>query len=615
MQQFAAQRVDVLGLLQPGQQQGELIAPQAGHQVAGAHARAQAPRHLAQQFVALVVAKGVVHFFEKVQVEKHQGKALAMQARLFDAVRQVLLEHLPVGQLGQVVKVRLVPDRCLLLAQLGHVGEQADVAVNAAILVVRGGDGQLLNVFLAVFAPVVNIAAPAAVRLQAAPQGLVEGAVVAPGAEAVQALAQNFVCFVAGDAGEGGVDVQHHAVCVGHHHGLARVLVHQAGAAHGGLGALALADVQHHADDGGPPLVAHGGAKNFDVAGAAIGAHELAFVARTVYASFQAIAHALVHLGVGLGCEQARQRKVGLQLVLRVARDLGQLGVGINEFDALVQHVNARHGVVGQAVKHGLDLFHGAALLHHVPQQLLDVLGRLVQRLRQLGQLFAARQLAALGVVAPGNGAALARHRLDGVQHLARQQQVAQDQQQHIDHKQRHAAPQGALVGLVGELHELLHQHLGALQQGIAGLHQADNVGGAVPGGGTQRIQRQAVGLPVVVQGLQRRAHTRVQRLYLLAVGTAAMGQGGVGVFKRLVALHVGRACVEGVLLRSQGLQGNALAQHAHVAGNVQGGSGIVGAAQQQLHGGNVAQRQQRHQQQRPQRLVFQRARPGQQGA
>lgn len=45
--------------------------------------------------------------------------------------------------------------------------------------------------------------------------------------------------------------------------------------------------------------------------------------------------------------------------------------------------------------------------------------------------------------------------------------------------------------------------------------------------------------------------------------------------------------------LLGQGFERYALAEHAHLPGQVHGGGEVVGLAQQQLHGQHVAQRQQ----------------------
>jgi len=102
-------------------------------------------------------------------------------------------------------------------------------------------------------------------------------------------------------------------------------------------------------------------------------------------------------------------------------------------------------------------------------------------------------------------------------------------------------------------------------------------------------------------------------RLDLHAVGAAAVAQRGVGGLERGVVFLGSGPLALGALARGQGLQSDALAQHAHLPRHVDGGRQVVGAAQQHLDGDDVAHGQQGHQERRPQRLAPERARPGQQ--
>ena len=614
VQHLAADGVRVHRMAQILQDERELIAAQARHQVGAAHAGLQAACHLAQQLVALIVAEGVVHFLEEIQVQEHQCERLAALACPLHAVQQVLLEHLPVGQLGQVVVVRLVPDRGLGPALLRHIGEQADVAVHAAVLVVRGVDGQPLDVFLAVLAPVADIAAPRPTLAQAGPQGLVEGAVLAARAENVQAPTNDLVRCVAGDGGESRVQILHHALGVGHHHGLGGVLVDQRRTARRGLGALALGDVHHHADDGRAALERHDGAEDLDLERRAVGAQQGALVARAVHQAVQTLQHAPAHLHIGLGREQARQREAAGQRLAWVAGHACQLFVGVDDVQLLVEHVDARHLVLGQAVEHGLHLRQRGALLGHVVQQLVDVRGRVVQRPCQLAQLVAAGERYTRAVVALSHLTALAREDVDGPQHAPRQQRVAQREQQHVEREQRQAAVQRALVRGLGEAYELVEQRFGLFKQRVARGDGLLDLGAARRQRGlAQRVDGLAVALPAGVQGLQHGAQLRVERLDLHAVGAAAVAQRGVGGLERGVVFLGSGPLALGALARGQGLQSDALAQHAHLPRHVDGGRQVVGAAQQHLDGDDVAHGQQGHQERRPQRLAPERARPGQQ--
>ena len=60
-----------------GQEDGKLVAAQAGDHVGSAQRRLEAFGDLLQHQVADVMAEGVVDFLEPVEVENHKGKMLA----------------------------------------------------------------------------------------------------------------------------------------------------------------------------------------------------------------------------------------------------------------------------------------------------------------------------------------------------------------------------------------------------------------------------------------------------------------------------------------------------------------------------------------------------------
>jgi hypothetical protein len=89
-------------------QDDELVAAQAGQQVAGPQVAGQPRPHLAQQGVADGVAEGVVDLLEPVEVQdQHRGGPAGGHPRVGGAEG---LEDLPaVGQAGELVGARLVP--------------------------------------------------------------------------------------------------------------------------------------------------------------------------------------------------------------------------------------------------------------------------------------------------------------------------------------------------------------------------------------------------------------------------------------------------------------------------------------------------------------------------
>ena len=103
------------------EQNGELVAAQAGDGVLGAHAASNARGHLGQQGVALLVAQAVVDDFEVVDVqEQHADRAevaVGVSQSLFESVG----EQGPIGQPRQwIVKGQLF-ELLLELLALGDV--------------------------------------------------------------------------------------------------------------------------------------------------------------------------------------------------------------------------------------------------------------------------------------------------------------------------------------------------------------------------------------------------------------------------------------------------------------------------------------------------------------
>ncbi len=113
-------------------QDDELVAAHPGHRVDRADRLAQARRHRPEQLVANVVAGGVVHGLEMVEVEEHDADVLAFPPATFEGVSHAVLQQAPVGQPRQVVVHRLEgqsPLGRLLLGyvpdDLGHAGHMA----------------------------------------------------------------------------------------------------------------------------------------------------------------------------------------------------------------------------------------------------------------------------------------------------------------------------------------------------------------------------------------------------------------------------------------------------------------------------------------------------------
>ena len=85
---------------------GELVAPEPHEQVVLGRAGGEAPRDLAEQFVARGMAEGVVDLLEVVQVDQDQREPIC-GVRALEALRAVLEERAPVPEPGEVVGDRL----------------------------------------------------------------------------------------------------------------------------------------------------------------------------------------------------------------------------------------------------------------------------------------------------------------------------------------------------------------------------------------------------------------------------------------------------------------------------------------------------------------------------
>ena len=110
---------------QVGEQQQELIAALARHQIGLARRDAEPVRQLREEGVAVVVTKRVVHQREVVHVHVHDGDRPVVAARAGDRQLQELLEHRPVRQAGEVVVVSEERDLLLRALALGDVHHHA----------------------------------------------------------------------------------------------------------------------------------------------------------------------------------------------------------------------------------------------------------------------------------------------------------------------------------------------------------------------------------------------------------------------------------------------------------------------------------------------------------
>ncbi len=83
----------VLGMTELGQEQRELVAAEAGHRVAVAHARLNPRRHGLQKLVADVVAEGIVDDLETIEVEEQHGHARVVTLGVGDGHADAVFEQ------------------------------------------------------------------------------------------------------------------------------------------------------------------------------------------------------------------------------------------------------------------------------------------------------------------------------------------------------------------------------------------------------------------------------------------------------------------------------------------------------------------------------------------
>ena len=95
-----ARRAALVGL---GGQHAELVAPEPGDGVLGAHGPPQRAGDVAQQVIAGGVAEAVVELLEAVEVEHHQSKGLPGPPMAGDLVLGARQQRPPVGRAGHGV--------------------------------------------------------------------------------------------------------------------------------------------------------------------------------------------------------------------------------------------------------------------------------------------------------------------------------------------------------------------------------------------------------------------------------------------------------------------------------------------------------------------------------
>ena len=114
---------------------GELIAAEAGHGIGFAHDGGQALGDAAQHVVAGAMAEPIVDLLEIIDVDVQQGQRAVLPLRAGCGMGQAILEQIAVGKVGQQIEVGLVGELLepgLALDGVAHGAQQRLPGVSSA---------------------------------------------------------------------------------------------------------------------------------------------------------------------------------------------------------------------------------------------------------------------------------------------------------------------------------------------------------------------------------------------------------------------------------------------------------------------------------------------------
>ena len=144
VEQSIRRRGRVLDTRGIGQDEHELVAADARHGVAGAQRLGESPRDCLQQLVADRVPERVVDGLEAIQVDEDHRRAAVAFARRRQRVVEALVQQPPVGQAGQRVVVRKVPDAPLGGFTLDDLPAQPGVGLGKRLGALAHADFELV---------------------------------------------------------------------------------------------------------------------------------------------------------------------------------------------------------------------------------------------------------------------------------------------------------------------------------------------------------------------------------------------------------------------------------------------------------------------------------------
>ena len=238
---------DILGDGHVFQHHQELIAADASDRVILTQDIAQALRRGGQQAVSRFVAEAVIDVLERIDIEKNHRQTLLATPRAAQALGQALVDKMAVRQPRELIVVRQLLQLPLGILELTDVGKDADVAPLFGIA--KAGNGQQFGKDVAVFAPIPDFAAPETVLFQGCPHALVKALTVSLGVQQAGIRADGLAARVAGDLGEGGVDIADYALEIGDDDAFTAVVEHRGGLGKAVLGRALIGDVSGHGVD------------------------------------------------------------------------------------------------------------------------------------------------------------------------------------------------------------------------------------------------------------------------------------------------------------------------------------------------------------------------------
>ncbi|MNF77364.1 hypothetical protein D3C84_595060 [compost metagenome] len=144
------------------QQQGEFVAPHAGHGIVVMHAVEQACGHVLEHAITGGMAQRVVDRLEAIEVEEHQHHPGFLPFGVLQRGVQAILEQRAVGQVRQGVVVGQAMNALLAGLALADVTEEADITGQIALVIEHSRDADPGWVMLATAALEPDFAFPAA---------------------------------------------------------------------------------------------------------------------------------------------------------------------------------------------------------------------------------------------------------------------------------------------------------------------------------------------------------------------------------------------------------------------------------------------------------------------